>query len=221
MNTPNYFFTQITWFPIIIFWLAYVMAALFYFTRIKPKFFNFKILIIFIIICRFIYAAILSILQYYVWSTSELTKLLISSPLSSEVPLSDALRGILGPVLDSKLGYFLFYSWGHFWISALITIGIAFAFYAFLKALKKYNGRFFEEGETELGLLLALIVGWPNFVLFIPITFASVVVVSVFRLLYKKELYTTLGAPMFLAALVTLIYGGNLIKILGLTVLKI
>jgi len=39
--------------------------------------------------------------------------------------------------------------------------------------------------------------------------------------MYLKETYTTLGAPMLLAALITMIFGSNLIEALGLTVLKI
>lgn len=106
-------------------------------------------------------------------------------------------------------------------MNVLLSIVVAFAFYAFLKALKKHNDRFFHEGETELGLLLALIVGWPNFVVFVPLVFLAVVLVSIFRGIYMKEMYTTLGTPMLLAALITMIFGSYLIGAFGLTVLKI
>lgn len=221
MESPVYLFTQIKWLPIIVLWLVYIAAAVSYYSSAAPKLFNFKFLAVTTIALRFLYAAVLSVLQYYVWSQSEITKLLINSPLSEEVPLSDFLRGIFGSIFDSKLGYFLFYSWGHFWINVLLSILVAFAFYGFLKALKKHNDRFFHEGETELGLLLALIVGWPNFVVFIPLVFLAVVLVSIFRGMYLKEMYTTLGVPMLLAALITMIFGSNLIIVLGLTVLKI
>ena len=213
----------INWFPIIVFWLLLVLAAVSYFKLIKlqTRFFKIWFLSVFAIFSRIVYAVILSVAQYYTWSQSEFTAILINSPLSSEIPLSGFLRNNLSFILDSKLGYFLFYSWGHFWMNALLIIAVAFAFYGFLKVLKKHNNRFFYEGETELGLLLALIVGWPSFVVFVPLVFLSVILVSIFRGLYLKEAYTTLGAPMLLAALITMIFGSNLISALGLTVLRI
>jgi|SRR3989344_3335462 len=221
IELPAYFFIQIKWLPIVVLWLVYFTAVFSYYSYAAPRVFNFRFLAILTVVVRFLYAAILSALQYYVWSGQELTRILINSPLSSEVPLSNFLRGILGSVLDSNLGYFLFYSWGHFWVGVLLSIFIAFCFYAFLRALRKYNDRFFYEDETELGLLLALIVGWPNFVIFVPLIFLAVVLVSIFRGIYFKEAYTTLGAPMLLAALLTMIFGSSLIKFLGLTVLRI
>jgi len=66
-----------------------------------------------------------------------------------------------------------------------------------------------------------MIVGWPNFIIFIPLVFVSVVLVSIFRGLYFKEAYTTLGVPMLLGALTTMIFGSYLIELLQLTVFKI
>lgn len=231
-------------FPIVVFWLVYLCSFVAYYYNkqesyspsevgakglLPPflkkewlhRFVNLKVLIIFTTSFRVFYAGLLSIMQYYIWSQNEFTQLFINSPINSEVPFSNFLRENLSFIFNNKLGYFLFYSWGRFWISALLAIGIAFTFYALLKALKKYNDRFFIEGETELGLLLALIAGWPNFVVFVPLVFLAVLLVSIFRSLYLKEIYTTLGAPMLLAALTTMIFGSNLISVLNLTVLKI
>ncbi len=216
-------------FPVVVLWLVYFGALSTYFKKAclpvgrewLGRFVNFKILLIFTAAFRAFQAGLLSITQYYVWSGAELTKVLVNSPLSPEVPLSSFLRENLSFIFNSKLGYFLFYSWGHFWANALLSIIVAFVFYAFLRVLRKHNDRFFYEGETELGLLLALIVGWPSIILFIPLIFLAVVLVSVFRGVYLKETYTTLGAPMLLAALITMIFGSNLIEALGLTVLKI
>lgn len=210
----------LTWLPNLVLGIVYVAASLIYING-TPRILNFKILTIAVVAFRIFNAALFSAVQYYVWSGQEFTKILINSPLSKEVPLSDFLRNGFGFILDSKLGYFLFYSWGHFWINVLLSIAVAFAFYGFLKVLKRHNDRFFYEGEMELGLLMALIVGWPNFVVFVPIAFLAVVFVSIFRGVYLKEIYTTLGTPMLLAALVTIISGSNLINVLGLTVLRI
>lgn len=223
MNTDiiNLLVKFLAWLPIVFLWLVYIASGVSYFWSKAPKIFSFKILIITTVVFKLLYAALLSVVQYYVWSQSEFTQFFINSPLSSEVPLSDFLRSKLGFIFGGKLGYFLFYSWGHFWISALLSMAVALCFYVFLRALRRHNDRFFYEGETELGFLLSLIVGWPNIVLFVPIAFIAVVLVSIFRLLFYKEPYTTLGAPMLLGVLITMIFGTALIEILNLSVLKI
>ncbi len=211
---------SLTWLPIVALGAVYVGALLVYING-ASRILNLKILVVAAVVFRILYSALLSVVQYYVWSGQEFTRVLINSPLAKEVPLADFLRNSFSFLFDSELGYFLFYSWGHFWMNALLTIAAAFAFYGFLKVLKKRNDRFFYEGETELGLLMALVVGWPSFVIFVPLVFLAVVLVSIFRGLYLKEAYTTLGVPMLLAALITMIFGSNLISALGLTVLKI
>ena len=113
-------------------------------------------------------------------------------------------------LLDVRHGYFIFYSFWHYWLSAILVIVVAFLFWLILKALQKYQSRFFEDGEVELGVLAALIVGWPGFVVFIPLLFLAVVLVSIFRMVFFKEAYTTLGAPMLFGVLLFLILGCSL-----------
>ena len=124
-------------------------------------------------------------------------------------------------VFSSKLGYFLFYSFGRFWLGLLISLLAAAAFYIFLRSLKKYQERFFEDGETELGFLAALIAGWPAFIVFLLLVFPGVVLVAIYRRLFTGEMYTTLGWPLVLAALASLLWGKSLIIALGLRVLFI
>jgi len=216
----------LSWSPVVFLWTVFIVAAVSYSLEKTFKILNFrlgfKLLAISVLIFRFVYAIIESVAQYYVWSRGdEIGKALINSPLSDAVPLSNFLQNNFGAILQSKWGYFLFYSWGRFWINVLLLSLVALCFYAILVILKKYNERFFKEGETYLGLLLCLIVGWPNLILFVPITFVFVVLVSIFRLLYYKEPYTTLGMPMLLASLVIMLFGGYFINTLGLAVLII
>ena len=159
---------------------------------------SYKSLVVVLVGFRLLYAAFLTVAQYYAWSQDTLSRLLLNSPR-----------------------YFLFYAYGRFWLNALIAIGVALAFYLFLRFLKKYRERFFKEGETELGFLAALLVGWPNFVIFVTLVFVSVVLLAVFRRLVLRKMYTTLGWPFILAALLTLIWGSKLILILHLGVLRI
>ncbi len=166
------------------------------------------------------YALLLAGGQYYVWSQSEFTKSLLNAPVSSEVP-TEGLISYFPFLLESGFGYFFLYSWGRFWLEAFLAVGVAIGFWLLLRALQRYQERFFEDGEVELGFLAALSAGWPNIVILIPLIFFSVVVVSVFRGIFLKEAYTTLGAPFLLAAFVTLLWGDKLVELFQLTVLRI
>lgn len=176
------------------------------------KIITYKLLIYLAVGFRVGYAVFLTVVQYLVWLKQPLTKLLLNSPVDQSVPI---------PFLFRHSGYFAFYAFGRFWLNVLIAVGLAFAFYLFLKALKKRQERFFEEGEVELGFLVALIAGWPNFVIFLPLVFVSVVLTSIFRLIFFKEAYTTLGWPFILAIFLILVWGNKLITIFHLGVLRI
>ncbi|MEK9154948.1 MAG: hypothetical protein AAB596_02675 [Patescibacteria group bacterium] len=178
-----------------------------------------KSLILYSVIFYAAYAAILTLGQYYIWSQSEFGRTLLNSPLNDK-SLVDVLAKFSW-LADNSLGYFIFYSYGRFWLEILISVALAAGFYLFLKLLKKHNDRFFENGETELGFLTALIVGWPKFIIFLPLIFVFVILVSIFRRVYFKEFYTTLGWPMLWAALITLIIGNTLIEIFNFGVLRI
>ena len=187
--------------------------------KIRKKI-TYKALILMVLFFKILYALIETFGQYYVWSENAFTKLL----LERNVVDFNALKQFSGKLfvfLNNRFGYFIFYSWGRFWMEIAASLVAAASFYLFLIFLKKYRERFFEEGETELGFLLALIVGWSNFIIFLPIAFLCVIIISVFRMLIFKEAYTTLGAPFILAAFIVLLFGGYLISALGLTSFKV
>ncbi len=159
---------------------------------------------------RLLYATFLTWGQYYLWKADSLTQTFLNSPLSPEVPPPGGLENL--PILfQNPLGYFLFYSYGRFWLNVFLSLVAAAGFYLFLKFLKRYNGRFFLEGEVEIGFIAALSVGWPNFVLFVPAVLISVVLISIYRLVFLGEAYTTLGYPLLLGAILILI--GELIAV--------
>lgn len=169
---------------------------------------------------RITYAGLLTVTQYYVWtSMGAVGEVFLDLPVSKAVP--DPLVGTLSSVFSHPLGYFIFYSYGRFWLNAILSLLVAWVFYKILIALRKYNGRFFEEGETELGYLMALVVGWPVFVVFLPLIFLFVVIVSIVRLVAIKEAYTTLGWPFICAAAVCILWGAKLIALLNLGALNI
>lgn len=216
----------VVWLPGVFYGTIFATAAWLYFFRadsklaISSKVLNLRNLIIGTLIFKGLYAILLSVGQYYLWTTSTFTQYLINSPLSQNVP-ENFLTQTFPALFASNSGYFLYYAYGRFILNPIIAIGIAFLFYLFLKSLQKYQERFFDSGETELGFLCALLVGWPGFVIFVPVAFACVVLVSLFRGIFLGEAYTTLGTPFLLATLVCLSMGAYLIEAFNLTVLKI
>ena len=174
--------------PQIFFGAVILLAIFFYFLTVRrpenprPRL---KKLTFWTIGFKFFYAALLTIGQYFLWNSDQFGRLFLEQPLryGSEISAVGGLPLFSG----TKLGYFFFYSWGHFWLNAVWSLVIALVFWLFLKALEKKESRFFYPGETELGFVLTLAVGWPNFVVFIPLAFLAVVIVSVFRILFIKE----------------------------------
>lgn len=185
------------YFPKIIFWLAWAGAAYFYFTA-KPR--AIKHLAIFLAVFRLLYAGFLAYGQRFIWSQNEFTNFFVEYQGGS---------------------YFSEYAWIHFGLNATLSIFSALLFWVFLRSLKSYQERFFHEGETELGLALALICGWPGILLFICFGLLMVVLVSVFKMIFAKEKYTTLGVPFLLACPVVLWGSIALIDALELGALKI
>lgn len=186
-----------------------------YFSKI-----TYKSLIFLVLGFKVLYASVSTIGQYHVWSSNSFTKLLLDKNAIDFNVLRE-FSGKLFLFLDNRFGYFFFYSWGRFWFEIVVSLIAALAFYLFLIFLKKYKERFFEEGETALGFLLAFMVGWSNFIVFLPIAFLSVVFISILKILFFKEKYTTLGAPFLLAALIVLIFGNYLVSLLGWVSLRV
>lgn len=206
--------------PKIFLGLILISVLFFYFKRSA---FNLKFICRYFIFAvlgfRLAYSSFLTFAQYYFWSKDSLTKYLLNSSLAPTLPVG-AIKAMPW-LFDNRLGYFIFYSWGRFWLNLFLTLLIAFTFWWFLKLLKKHKERFFEGGEVELGFLTILISGWPNSLIFLVLAFLGVVAVSIFRLILLKEFYTTLGLPFVLSAIAVFLWGSQLAEIFGLNVLRI
>lgn len=204
--------------PPVFFFFLFLIAFTFY-RKERYSATAYRPLVIAAVLFRFFYALILTGSQYLIWAGDPFTKSFLNSPLSQSLPITIIQR--MPWLFGGRLGYFLFYSWGRFWLNAILSVGLSLLFWFFLKLLKKHRERFFREGETELGFLCALMAGWPYLVIFVPLTFVFVVLTSIFRRLILKEMYTTLGYSFLFAIFVTLLLGGKLLQIWNLGVLKI
>ncbi len=207
--------------PLVFFWSVFLLAFVFFLRRANGILFakRVKVLLGVTLGFRLLYALSATIAQYLVWAGDPKTRIFLESGIERGSPIAPSLGKF--PFLFGKLGYFLFYSYGRFWLNVVLVFLCVFAFLWFLKLLRKWRERFFENGEIEFGALSAALVGWPAFALFLPIAFLSVIFVSVFRLVFMKKKFTTLAAPFVLAVLVLLLYGGKLLQLTGLSVLKI
>lgn len=223
MPSPASFTTIL--FPVVlyaVFFLAlflYACRAFPWMARVK-RYCSIKGLIRAVVYFRIGYAGLFTVLQYFAWTEGgRVSAALAHTSLSENIPIT--LVKIFPFIFEGEFGYFIYYSLSRFWFGAALSLLGAWMFYRFLIALARHEGRFFEEGETELGYLSALIVGWPLSVLFIPLSFIAVVLLSLFRLIFFKEPYTTLGWPFLAAVLVSLIWGGILLALTGLLVLRV
>lgn len=154
--------------------------------------FSYKTLILALIALKFFYAVFLSLSQYSAWSNDAFSKFLLPP--------------------YQPLKYFVSYALTHFWLNFFLGLGAALTFYLFLIGLKKYQERFFEEGETELGFLMALISGWPGFIVFIPLVFIFAAAFFAFQRLRFGEEYAALGTPFLIAGVVAFVFGKEIIS---------
>lgn len=203
-------------------WLAFFVAVFCYFWRKKfsesYRKIN-KITALSVLSFRVAQAIFLTVGQYYIWVNDNLGKAFLNSPLTDAVPIDNIFKNSF--IFQNKFGYFIFYSYGRFWLNVIVVLIYSAVFYFFLKLLQKHKERFFEKGEAELGLISSLLVGWPNFVIFLPLVFVFVVIISVGRRIFLKEFYTTLGLPLLFTAGIVILFGEKIIHILNLGVLKI
>jgi len=151
---------------------------------------------------HFVHAGVSTTGQYLVWKTSAFTNSFLQFPVGEQV--ASPIAQWLPFLFKGPLGYFLFYSWGHFWIIAILSVALAVLFRLYLRALEKRNERFFYPGEVGLGFLCALVLGWPRAVLFVPVFFLCVLGLSLFRTLIAKDPYTTFGYPFLVGAVLTI-----------------
>lgn len=211
--------------PRIFFLALFLIAAVRYAMRNREhqpavfKFITYKRLIWSSIFFKIGFAGVLTLLQYVIWKGGGLGRLFLNEGLSTSLPIP--LIHLFPWIFKSSLGYFIFYSLQRFWLNVFLSLFVSWLFYRFLILLKRYKERFFEEGEVELGYLMALIVGWPFFILFVPICFLFVVLISIFRLIFFKEAYTTLGWPFIWAAFLTFLFGSALLPLFKLSVFSI
>lgn len=167
---------------------------------------------------KILYATFLTVAQYFVWNNNGITRTLLKLPVEEKAMMS---FGFLSNIFARDNGYYYFYVFARYWLVILISFAAAYLFYLLLKGLKKRKERFFIGGEPEIGFALAFLIGWPDFVIFLPGIFFLIIPVSIFRIIILKEKFTTMGWPFILSAFLAIILGYSLLDIFRLGILSI
>ncbi|PIS04748.1 MAG: hypothetical protein COT81_04795 [Candidatus Buchananbacteria bacterium CG10_big_fil_rev_8_21_14_0_10_42_9] len=202
--------------PKIAFVVILVITSKHYFADSQP---SLKKLFYGLIIFYIAYGATLTALQYWAWSGAGPTRWFLNQALGENVPLTFFWR--LNPIKDSSFGYFAFYTWGRFWLNILITILASLAFQFLLAGLRQFNRRWLTASDVWLGSIGLLLSGYPGLIVFFILTFVFVLIYAFIRLILYKKVYTTIGIPMIIAALISILWGEELIFSLNLGVFNI
>jgi hypothetical protein len=158
-------------------------------------------MVAFLVLFYFLKTALLTYLQYYAWTGAEAGKMF----LPPHQPWS----------------YFALYSWTHFWFSFVLTIGMPVLFWLLLRGISKHREGLFADGEIKSALVLGLVVGWPNFLIFVPLTFIFFALLALFRKFFLDEEFSAIFWPMLTATVITAIWGSKLIDLLHLEMWRI
>jgi hypothetical protein len=117
---------------------------------------------------------------------------------------NDPISRLLLPPLEPT--YFYQYSFFRFWLTSVFDIGMSSAWAFFLLLLYSYSKkRFMDEKEIYLGFFTTLVVGWPNFIIYLFILFGLLAAKQIMnRLIFHKNELVRLAPYMMLSSLVVL-----------------
>jgi|GEM_PF-1835601 hypothetical protein len=176
-------------------WLKSIIKKVF----VEKSFFTDKRLVIGVLVASFAFAAFLTVSQYYVWSLSAIG------------------RFFLPPAQPT---YFINYAFLHFWLGRLISLFLSLLIFGIFYLIRRYR-HVLSQTEINLVFLACLLVAWPRQVFLIPLFFLlAILKLIIIALIYKnkgfREIKINIFWPLILAMLLSLIFGGYLIRISGL-----
>lgn len=145
----NYFNIALNWLPAAVSGGSWLFTASYFFINKKlPKVKILWLMVFGLIIFALFEGVFSSISQYYVWKKG--------GPSQFFLPP------------HTSINYFLGYSFYHFFLNNIIAVIFSLFFgFLFWFLNKDYENRFMNDSEIPLMILGGLIVGWPNFILYI------------------------------------------------------
>lgn len=181
-------------------WLAFFFVVIA--RAFKPSWvgnISYRWLVVIAIGIHLLYGAVATFGQYRAWATAnDVTRALFSAPLSAEVPLPAYIEWSRF-LFEYPHGYFVFYSFGHFFLSTIALLIIVGLFLLFLVVRSRTHPINFREGDISMIILAMLISGWPGVIVLLPIGLVTAVLLSIIaRVVYGVE--RTPLPPAFLIA---------------------
>ncbi len=158
--------------------------------------------VLFLLAFNLVYVASKTGFQYWAWKTSG--------------PLSQAFLPPTTPIT-----YFLGYTGFRFWLPVIVNIVFAALFFFAIHFSQKKQKRFFYKGEEYLAALAVLAVGWPALIVYLFLVFLFMLATSFFNTFAKRASYTSFLFFWLPLALFTLLFGNQIINLVGLRVLFI
>jgi len=197
----------VIWAPISLAFLVLILVAARHFFRGRKLSFILRLeslttkrLTIFLLGAGLLFKSFLTGLQYYIWQTSGLGQFLLPPYQSWE--------------------YFARYSFWHFWLPGLLSLIMAAALYLIFYLLKRRRAEVINTEDLNLLFLLALLAGWPKFLIFLPLFLGLTLILVVVRTVAGEKTVSLIW-PLISAMLLTLLFGNYLVIILGLSALAV
>ena len=163
-----------------------IFALLRYFEFSFLKKISWNILIFIATTLNILYPILLSWGQYIVWTYTEITRVLLVSPLAPNVPLP-WFASYLRPYLEQPHGYFVFYIFNHFFLTTIVLLLVVVFLFILLLIWSAYKPLNFKKGDIFAIVLSFLIVGWPGVIVLIPIVFLLLILLSLINKIRRKE----------------------------------
>lgn len=198
--------------------IVLILAGYWYWKNSEKTAAFFKRLVLVTLGLKMLAAAFFTWSQWYVWHLSRPE--FLSLPLSSNLKLFGAFK-IFDFLKSIKGGYFIFYSFGHFWLELLLALLVAAGWWFLLKLVAKYKEVTVTSDELLLAWITAVIAGWPGIVLYVPIVFMLMALGMLYFRLRKIDKLVAMGWPVIMSSTIVLVAGTFLVELLGLAVLKV
>lgn len=201
---PSFINITVILIPFVIFLLALIYLAKTYVLRREKLSKAVTIVFITVFLTTIFKILASSAFQYYAWLHGEGISQYLLPPYQ---PIS----------------YFLGYSWQHFIFSPVVGIAVSFLIVAYFGLLNRiFKKQYLDFEDTLILMSGAMIVGWPNVVVYLGIAF----MLTIFKMLYlyyiKHEMIRVpLTGALILAAFLTLLVGDYLVQVLQIGWLKV
>ena len=165
------------------------------------------------------YPAILSILQWWVWSRDTFTRTFLALPLSPLVSLPPWLSPIRALFAHAG-GYFAFYSFGRFWLHSFIVLACAGLFLLVMRSVSYMKPGSISDQDMSLAFIAGLLAGWPGFPVFLIVFSMSAIIYALYNAV-RGHMSFSIAFPLIFSSAATVVLGNWLITIFHLSVLNI